>query len=471
MRQYTPNLGTGFRKPAGPQPDKPGAYASLVTDDDLEAETKKRRAGLVFPLDVFPDRLKPLIAQLVENMHGERAFIGLSLLQCASAAIGSALRAQTPSRWQVCLSMWGATVGISSSGKSMIQGVLLRPLHKIQDEYNRLYLDECRAAAAENSDKFPNQKVLLFSDITFESLIKDVFGHNYKGVVRYEDELLKWLDDMDRYKTGKSEASFWTSAWSPSSSFSMRRAGNKFTYIDKNHLVASVMGSTQPDVLYRFYEQNRLQTGYIFRMLFAFAETDRVISPNLTYSLPEEVIEPYTTMIQRLHNELRMDWPDSEPQVVTMHVEGVKLFQEWQDKHTRQINRMESLTDRNVLGGIFGKIKEYVLRISLILAAMDWTFTYGTLGSVKGFGIKVEYVAASLRVCEYFMASGFEAYQVAKNKVMVPPSVLEFAALLKAYNYNQTEMARALNKSRQAVNRQLHDYMDKYPGAFGARNF
>ncbi|MBO0933894.1 DUF3987 domain-containing protein [Fibrella aquatilis] len=461
MRQYNPNGQPIDNKKLS----QPGPYAALVTDDDLEAEAKKRRKGLVFPLEVFPDRLKALIARLVEDLHGERAFIGLTLLQAAASSIGSSLRAST-GNWEVCLSMWGASVGISSSGKSMIQGILLKPLNKFQDDYNREYVDKCKS----DPDTMHPQKVLLYSDITFESLIRDVFGNNFKGVTRYEDELLKWIDDMDRYKTGKSEASFWTAAWSPSSSFSMRRSNGKLTFIEKNHLVASVMGSTQPDVLYRFYEQNRLATGYIFRMLWAFAETDRVISPNLMFALPQEILDPYYGMISRLFRELKMEDKDSEPQVVKLNRPGIQLFQEWQDRHTITINKMDGLTDKNVKAGIFGKIKEYVLRISLILAAMDWAFWEPDLTRLEKFGIDEQYVAKALKVCDYFLATGYEAYQVAKNKVLVPPQVLEFASLLKAFQHNQTALADHLGVSKQAVNRKLRDYIDKFPSAFGAKN-
>lgn len=445
---------------------QPGLYAALVTDDDLDAEAKKRRKGLAFPLDVFPERVKPLIARLVTDLDGERAFIGLSLLQCAASAIGSSLRAST-GIWEVNLSMWGTSVGISSSGKSMLQGILLKPLQQIQDDYNRDYFANCK----NDPDTLHPQKVVLYSDITFEALIRDVFGQNFKGVTRYEDELLKWIDDMDRYKTGRSEASFWTSAWSPSGSYTMRRTGGKLTFIEKHHLVASVMGSTQPDVLYRFYEQSRLQTGYIFRMLWAFPDQDRVISPDMMFMLPQDIIDPYNGMIRRLYKELKMDEPYSEPQVIKMDRSGIQLLQEWSNKNAAAINKMEGgLTDKNVKSGIYGKVKEYGLRFSLILSAMDWAFMEPDLNRVHLLTIKEEYVVKALKLCDYFLASGWEAYQIAKNKVIVPPQVLEFAALLKAFQHNQTALADHLGKSKQAVNRQLHDYIDKFPSAFGAKN-
>ncbi|WP_128544065.1 DUF3987 domain-containing protein [Larkinella soli] len=473
---YSPNGRSETARPST------SAYSAVLSEDDLEAESIKRRKGTVFPLEVFPEFLKPLIAVLVDKMQGERAFIGMSMLQAASSAIGSSLRARMGD-WEVCLSMWGCSVGISSSGKSMIQGVLLRPLNKIQDEYNEEYFEQLRQREREfyrSLDETesgrskgreippePTQKVVMFEDITFEALIKDVLQHNYKGVTRYADELLKWIDDMDRYKTGKSEASFWTASWSPSASFTMRRAGGKLTYIRKHHLVASVMGSTQPDVIYRFYEQNRLQTGFIFRMLWAFAETDRVISPDLSYSIPEELLGAYNGMIQRLYQELPMRYATDEPHVARVTRTGINRFQQWQDQHTLQINRMDSLTDKNVKAGIFGKIKEYGLRFALILKVMDISRDRPHL---KVDTIEDEYIYRALKICDYFMHSGFEAYQTAKSKVLIPPAVLEFASLLKGFNFSQKALADHLGITKQSVNEKLKRYLDKYPAAFQAKN-
>lgn len=452
-------------------PTSLNGYAMVAPDEDLDEETRKRRAGIAFPLHCLPEALRPLTAELANRLQGERAFIGLTMLQCASAAIGSGLRATMPNGWEVSLSMWGCCVGISSSGKSMTQGVLVRPLNQIQDEFNETYFEKLKEneRSSDKPEAYPNQKVLVVNDITFESLIRDVFGHNYKGIVRYEDELLKWLDDMDRYKgAGKSEGSFWTASWAASSSYTMRRANNKFIYIDKNHLVSSVMGSTQPDVLYRFYEKDRLQTGYIFRMLWAFAEVDRVISPDLSYQMPVELTDKYNTLIKTLHEELPMNFEDSRPTMTGLRPAAVKLMQEWQDKASKAVNKMEGVSDKNVKGGILGKIKEYAFRLSAILHVMDHTLSGHSPRNLPS--TPDEYMAAAIEIADYFMATGYEAYLTAKNRVIVPAQVLEFAGAWKSHQCNQSDLAKAMGITRQAVNKRLKAYMEQYPGAFGAKN-
>ncbi|GAB3885962.1 DUF3987 domain-containing protein [Spirosoma agri] len=453
-------------------------FAVVLTDDDLDAETKKRRKGLQFPLHVFPQAIQPLIAGLVGDLKGERSFIGLTLLQAGSIAIGSALRASTGS-WEVGLSMWGASVGISSSGKSMVQGVLMKPFYKMQEKFDQEYYEglEAKGKAGEDDDSdltsspadYVPMKVVIVQDITFEALVKDVFGHNFKGIARYEDELVKWLDDMERYKSGASEASFWTGGWSPTTSFRLQRTGGKLTIVNRDHWCASVIGSTQPNILYRFFEKNRLETGFVFRFLWAFAEKDQAISPNLSFRLDNALISPYNTMIKRLYEELAMDYRDDKAQVYKLSPAAIKYFQQWQDVQTRKVNDIDSIQERGVQAGLLGKIKEYALRMSLIIKMMHAAFTEPNLR--KAGWVEEDDVAKALLCCDYFLQSGFEAYQTAKQKMIVPPQVLEFASLLRSFNYSQKDLAAHLSVSKQAINKRYKEYLEKYPGAFNAKNY
>lgn len=451
-------------------------YAAILSDDDLDAESKKRRKALQFPLHIFPQPIQPLIAGLVGDLKGERAFIGLTLLQAASIAIGSSLRASTGS-WEVGLSMWGASVGISSSGKSMVQGVLLKPFYKMQEKFDTDYYENLESRdlkppnpqeGAYPTPEFVPMKVVIVQDITFEALVRDVFGHNYKGIARYEDELVKWLDDMERYKSGASEASFWTGGWSPTTSFRLQRAGGKLTIVNRDHWCASVIGSTQPNILYRFFEKNRLETGFVFRFLWAFAEKDQAISPNLMFRLESEIISPYNNMVKRLYEELPMDYRDDKARVIKLNHNAIKYFQKWQDEKTKQVNAIESVDERGVQAGLLGKVKEYGVRMSVILKMMDAAFTEPDLKKVGS--VTEEEVMKALLCCDYFLQSGYEAYQTAKQKMIVPPQVLEFASLLRSFTYSQKALAEHLGVSKQAVNRRYRDYSEKYPGAFNAKN-
>lgn len=458
-------------------------YASVLSDDQLEKELTDRRQKNVFPLHVFPSEIGPLLSVLRHKLEGERAFIGQSVLSTVSAAIGSALLASSGG-WRTPLTQWSVSVGISSSGKSMIQKILMAPLTRIQERYDYEYQQEVLGGSIDDDDEPmdardyhkkkknyfepPVRRTIFTNDITFETLIKEVMVHNFKGITKYEDEVVKWFDDMNRYKSGGSEISFWTSAWAAPADFTMARSGGKYTVIKKNHLVASVVGGTQPALLYRFFEGDKGYSGFSARFLFALAQEDRVTDPDLTYVIPEDHLNPYNAMIEYLYKELPMNSKEAEPKVLQCTPQAINTFQKWQSANARKINALEPGDEKVVKAGILGKNKEYCLRFAGMLCAMDTACVRGNF--FDKMSISSDQMERAIELADYFFQSGWAAYEFAKAQKIIPPEVLQFAALYKHCECNQQRMADAVKVSRQAINKKLTKYMQAYPSAFSAKN-
>ena len=439
-------------------------YGAVLTDEDLEAEAFRRRGKLLFPIHVFPPAISPYVTALLTEMKGERGFVGLGVLQATATAIGSGLRAKMPT-WDTCLAIWSCMVGISSSGKSMVQGNMIRPLLAIQRKYNEDFRNEYDLVEDPKDYTKVKQKVFIFQDTTFEALTRDILQNNFKGITRYEDELLKWLSDMERYTgSGNSEQSFWTSVWAASSEFTLRRASKPFVYVAKDHLVANVIGTTQPGLVHEFYKNLRLETGYVYRLLWAFPEDDRVISPNLSYEMPVEVSKPWENMLHRLFYELDMPHKESKPRIGRISPAGVAVFQAWQDKITNEINALDRYDDKNERAGIFGKVKEYALRFSVMLKAMHVACSNEPISLVDV--VEEVYVQRGIELANYFLATGWEAYCIARSKLTVPAQVLIFYAELKAYNWNQSEMARQKGVAPQTIQKKFAKLSKDYPLLF-----
>ncbi len=467
MQRYTPPA-NGTTAPKVKIPASLNGYATILTDADIEAEARARRKGLVFPLDVFPAPLQPMIASLITDLKGERAFVGLGLLQTASIAIGSSLVASTlqdGQSWETNLSVWGATVGISSSGKTMIQKQLLRPLKKIQTRLDDDYFEQLADKDREEKD---SRKAIFINDITYEAMMKKVLPHNFKGIARYEDELVKWFDDLSRYKSGATELGFFLGSWSPADDYTFDRVGGGFIRIKQEHRCFSLMGGIQPSLVWRLFENDRDTSGFAFRFLWAFAEADRAISPNLRHQRKEDVFAPYDNMIDRLYGELKMNYRTDTPGKVYLTDEALTRFQQWQDQQTDKANAADDTHERDIRTGVLGKVKEYVLRFAGILTAMNGAFYAPSLHRLPP--VSLETFEQAIRLGEYFMASGYEAYQVARQKLTIPLEVLQLAAEYRAAGYSQTRLAEMLGKSKQAVSAQLKKVSDKYPSAFGAKN-
>lgn len=469
--------------------------AATLTDQDLEGELRKRRKGLVFPLDVFPSEITELLSVIHHKLEGERAFIGQSVLAMVSAAIGSAIVARS-GNWQTPLTQWSVSVGISSSGKSMVQGILRKPMDRIQAVFDREYEQALRQGSISDDEEEdddepsdlvvdtkgnlkrekkkyqpwepPVRKTVFVNDMTFEAMINDVMKHNFKGICKFEDEMVKWFDDMKRYKSGGSEISFWTSSWAAPANFTMARSGGKYLVINRKHMVASIVGGTQPDLLYRFFDEDKAYSGFSFRFLFALADEDKVTDPDLDYVIPDNVMNPYTGMLEWLYKELPMNSAEADPIPLSLLPSAIKEMQAWQSRNAKKINDLDDLEEKKIKAGIYGKNKEYCLRFAAMLAAMDAACKRMPIN--RNTPVNVDHIQRAIRLADYFFNAGWQAYELAKSRKIIPPEVLEFAGLFKHCDCNQTRMATAMGVTRQAVSKKLNKFMNLYPSAFNARN-
>lgn len=446
---------------------KSDGHVAASSISELEDELARRRVRPPFPLDVFPRAFKPLIADMIEKLEVDRGFVGAAILQAAASAIGAGLRVVT-GPFEGPVNLWTCTVGLTSSGKSVGQKILYRPLQKIQAELDQEYM----AKLGDEMDMISEgprsiRKVRFIKDITFESLTKDVFPHNFNGVTKYEDELIKWLDDMDRYRSGKSEQAFWTAVYDASDNYSLQRAGGKVFIIEHKHLVGNVTGTTQRKVLHRFYGDGRIDTGFTFRFLFVLAQEDRVTDPDLEYRLPEESLTPYSRTIHTLCEQFELPDRIAEPRLWIVDPVGLRQLKAWQSMQSRKINELAYGPEKEVRSGIFGKVKIYVSRFAAILKALHMVSEGRDVWEANA--IESDFVTMALQLADYFMASNWEAYTVAYGSRTAPAEIMEFLGMLKACHYNQSDLAKRLKQSRQNVNKRYKEYSRDYPDLFNAR--
>jgi hypothetical protein len=437
--------------------------AATLGTEEMEAELERRRARMPFPLDVFPAAFRPYLTELIEKLQIDRGFAGLSVLQAAASAIGSGLRVES-GLFIGPVNLWTCLVGLTSSGKSVAQGELLHPIRVAQARYDAEYLESMEDNDEDSDQLPPVRKTLLVQDITFESLIRDVLSQNFRGITKVEDELVKFLSDLSRYKSSKSEEPFWLSGWSSGSNFLLQRAGGKVTIVEQRHLVVNLTGTTQRNLLRHFFDGDKLDSGFSSRFLFALAEENRVTDPKLSAVLTEEFKQAYTRVIDRLLRVFNMPYRETEPYCWSITRPGLEEMEKWQTLHSRQINALKYGTEMEVKAGIFGKIKVYVSRFAGLLQAMHYAAEERDLSGVKT--IAPEFVTMALRLGDYFMQSNWEAFCVARSVQVAPPDVLEFLGALKACHFNQAELARRLKVTKQAINKRFKEYSRDYPNLF-----
>lgn len=465
---------------------KSKGIASSPTSE-LRAELLQREASEnIFPLEIFHPSMRPYINAIVENYDIDRGFIGLGLLTSFSTAIGTAFCVSTNGKKPIYLSMWGITVGMTSSGKSLNLDLCFAP-HFVQQTLYDIDWKEKTEGKSEQQIRETAMPTILFMDAYVPTLVRWILPDNPKGVCKIQDELLEWINGMNPgAKNGKdgTDEQFWLKVWNSQPAYIMR-SGKQKTSLPRPFV--SVFGGTQFELLPQFFNKNKDITGFIFRCLFALDMRHDIIAPNPFFTMPREFEQPFEKMIKLLQEKFMVTSTDDIPNMCILGKDAATLYHGWVTQKIKEINKIEDSREKNIHAGIFGKIKEYALRITAILYITDKCFDalaksdfpdYFEIGLAAENYVPVEYMQRAMMACEYFYKTAFSAYKMAKENEQAPAEWLTFAALFnKGWSFAQigeTMWGKAKDEKDRAMKgkraqRMFKKYVAQYPWPIKAR--
>jgi hypothetical protein len=452
--------------------------ATISTDQLREELYKRDRTNNPFPLDVFNDHIKPYINALNKYYDIPSSFIGLAMLSAYSTAIGTAYAVTTNGRDKIHLPVWGALVGISSSGKTLALTNIFSPLDNIQNEFDNQW-DETTRALPDYQKQDCRLLTVIYRDAHIPTLIKSVLPDNPKGLLKFNDELLEWINGMNQLsKKEGTDEQFWISSWN-CMKYSAIRSGKIKTSIPRPFV--NVVGGAQYSVLTRMFGKDRDTTGFIFRLLFALTDVDKIAEPDPTFDMPRDLYDRHKISIERLYKNLPVDAFDDEPRLCQLTPQAVKQYQVWVKSKIKLINEIQDLEERDIHSGILGKIKEYTLRFSAILHladkalstdnAFDGEFMQHTRFRHRE-EISSEVMQRALKLADYFFTSAVEVYYKVQTSMTAPSDVLiaatmmkmgkSFADIAEVY-YNERS-----DKTKKSMERLIKKWIREYPKVFNA---
>lgn len=454
---------------------KNGSSLSAFSMDELKEELLKRdQTPNVFPLDVFPDPLKPFITCLNKQYDIPRSFVGLSLLSAYSTAIGTSYAVTTNGRDLIHLPVWAALVGISSSGKTIALNNAYGPLLEIQKDFDLQWESKTAGLSLEQINRCKLDTV-VYRDAHIPTLVKSVLPDNPKGVVKMSDELLEWINGMNQLsKKEGTDEQFWISSWNCTNYSGIRSGKQKFV-IPKPFV--NVIGGAQYSVLPRMFSKDRDTTGFIFRLLFALPDSDKIAEPDPAFEIPDEWSNRHKDVIKRLYTDLPVHYADDLPKRCRLSADALKVYSAWTKSKIKTINALGDIDERDIHSGILGKIKEYSLRFAAILHLIDRALIpqYGH-DFVTAFrndeAITSETMERSLRLAEYFYTSASHIYYKVQTSMTAPAEVLIAATMMKM-GKDAREMAEAYygtstDKDKLRMWRQVKKWIKEYPKVFNA---
>lgn len=444
---------------------------STASDLDLEEEIEDRKRKLFFPLDCFNPKIKPFLETMVKDYDLPRSFVGLAMLTVYSSAIGSSYKVTTNYNDGFSLAMWSCFEGISSSGKSLVLGKIFNPLNEIQKKFDRDWADDTAALSKEERMRMI-MKTVIFRDVHVPTLARTVIPDNPKGVTKFADEFLEFINGMNALsnKEGTDEQ-FWLSSWNGTPYSGIRSGKDKFVL---PRLFLNVVGGIQSNVIHKLFAKDRDTTGFVFRMLFAVPERQTVCLPNPFYEFPKELQSIHNRAIERLYHDNPVDVLDAyeTPNWCKIEKYAIQELFEWSKDKKATIDAIEDVAEKNLQAGIFGKMKEYAQRIAGMLALADIAYTNEPFPSEVI--VRIEVMHRALKIVDYFYNSASHVSNRVKKEINAPLEALQVQQVfLKTRSIKEASAIYFREDSDAAYKRfqrLLNKYIKNYPFLFNTQD-
>ncbi len=244
---------------------------------------------LPFDLELLPEALRPLVADVAERMQVPADYPAAVAVLCLAGVVSRRAVVQPKAKdasWTVVPNLWGGIIGPPGFMKSPVMAAVVRPLIDIQADWRREYEEqladyesakeeyELRRAAwreqfkaatkkgrgaperPDNAPEKPTLRRLIINDATFEAL-HEIMSENPAGVLVIRDELTGWWSLLDRAGR-EGERAFCLQAWNGDTGHTIDRIGRGTIHVE--HCCMSMVGAIQPGRL-RSYLVDTLQDG------------------------------------------------------------------------------------------------------------------------------------------------------------------------------------------------------------------
>lgn len=336
---------------------------ALIAEGHIEKESKTPE----FPLTALPSGLQSIIQTWCDCYLLPADYYAASVLAAASGIIGNRFRIEYKLFHQETAMVWICIVGAPGIGKTPAIKFAMQPLfdqeHQFGEEHER-NLKEWEREKINNSNSSikvqekprPKRRQRIVNDATIESLIK-ILPYNKEGTISYRDEFTGWFKSMNAYKQGGSDLEHWLSIWS-NSPIMLNRVSSEDPIFIKSPFVSAI-GGIQPGVLHTLTDNNKIDNGFVSRILFAYPDNQEM--PPESNILPDQSVFDHYRQIMHNLDQLPAT-EDGKPYVLLMCQEARKRYQEYKEEKRQIINS----NCEEIMRSVYVKLLSYTLRFSLI---------------------------------------------------------------------------------------------------------
>jgi hypothetical protein len=390
----------------------------LIMQED-KSEDKKND----FPIEVFPFKIQTLIAEANRTLYFPIDYIASAILAAGSIALGRKLIVKVKEGWTEQSVLYIALVGSPGDNKSHPLEFALKPIMKAQseiyDEY-KIALDQYRKLTDEDKQgqRPPIWKQYILNDFTNEALLS---AHlcNLNGIGVYKDELMGWINEMNRYRNGGDEQ-FWISNFSGKPIVVNRKSGENYQI---DHPFISVIGTVQPGIMDQIFTNEKSANGFTDRILFAYPENLSAMKWT-EHEIESEYLKKYDEIIGNIISLAISDDKFVQSKTIGFDESAKEIFKDFYD--TIQIERHKKIANSKVLE-YSAKLISYVPRLALILQVLSWAAE----GKRTNDQIDTDSIIGAIKIVEYYKNCYSRIIREVKTK--------------KKEAYTKEEVAKMLN--------------------------
>jgi hypothetical protein len=359
-----------------------------------------------FPLETIPPKMQYIIKSYVKCLNLNPDYSAAIILFAFASAIGGSRALRIRRSWieRPCLFM--AIVGHTGINKSGVLSIFTKPLEDFDKMLYDSYADEQKKFKKDKSNKDEGTSINIEEPIRRQVVLKDstleaanmVLFNNPRGVACITDELIGYLKNFTRYRSGGGDEEALLSLFS-GKSISINRKNSEQLLITNPFF--NLIGGIQPDILASVFS-NKIDNGLTHRFLYVFP--DNVKREALSDDdISEETEELYASIITSVLNSTDILLGKYTYRELSYSDEAELVYKKWRMRNDEIINSSTS----GAVKGIYSKLDVYFHRMSLILHLL-WLACNEHLS--KDEDTKVSGISAerAVKVMAYFESSALK---------------------------------------------------------------
>lgn len=358
-------------------------------------EREEEETGCInptFPIEVFSPTIQQFINQLNASLNYSIDYLSVAIMSTFATLNGNKYKLRVKNGWDAPTIFWFAIVGEPGTMKTHPIKTIFKPLIKIdissKTAYDQEMIEYNRIEDKKRSDaKKPGFRQTLVSDSTLEAL-HIVHSINKRGICFYKDELIGFLNDMNRYRKGSDEQ-FWLESFN-NGSYIVNRVTKEPLLIEDTHI--NIIGTIQPDILNGIISQHGAN-GLTDRFLYTSNETNiypislEDINP-MWLSKWDEIVNGITSFFEFT------DYQDTK--YLKLTPDAMEIFMKI-DAQICENQRSDNVSFQ--MKNYLNKMKTYAPRFALLMNLMDFQ-AYGEMTDITG-----QQMINAARIIEYFIQS------------------------------------------------------------------